>query len=212
MPTIRLVASHFDRSSTSRVTVTNEANMYNNTDNSANYTTVRGRNQSTSTYNFWLNGFNFSAVPANAIVDSFAIKIKAYRSSNLRTGDTYRLRLTSSADTSSFISGSYLEEDITTTAGGAIYTFPTGSLTWAQLSGYGSGFSINVPLRSTDGSYPYIYIYGAEIIVNYTLPVTCPARVKSNGSWVTPAKVLAKQNGTWKEASKILVKDGGSWK
>lgn len=37
-------------------------------------------------------------------------------------------------------------------------------------------------------------------------------RVKNNGSWVTPTKVLVKSNGTWHEASKVLVKDGGSWK
>lgn len=37
-------------------------------------------------------------------------------------------------------------------------------------------------------------------------------RVKNNGSWVTPTKVLVKSNGTWHEASKILAKDNGTWK
>lgn len=39
-----------------------------------------------------------------------------------------------------------------------------------------------------------------------------PFRVKSNGAWVTPTKVLVKDNGTWKEAKKMLVKDNGTWK
>lgn len=37
-------------------------------------------------------------------------------------------------------------------------------------------------------------------------------RVKQNGSWVTPTKILVKNNGSWVEASKLLVKDNGTWK
>lgn len=37
-------------------------------------------------------------------------------------------------------------------------------------------------------------------------------RVKQNGSWVTPTKILVKSNGSWVEARSIKVKDNGTWK
>jgi len=37
-------------------------------------------------------------------------------------------------------------------------------------------------------------------------------RVKQNGAWVTPTKVLVKSNGSWVEAQSIKVKDNGTWK
>lgn len=36
--------------------------------------------------------------------------------------------------------------------------------------------------------------------------VALPIRVKQNGSWVTPSKVLVKQSGSWIQASKMIVK------
>lgn len=50
-----------------------------------------------------------------------------------------------------------------------VYEIPTGSLTWANIKQYGTNFGIRVPLRSTSSSRPYLYVYGAEIEVTYTL-------------------------------------------
>ena len=63
MATIRLVPSAYTRSSTSRVTVSDETNMYHNTDNTSNYATLRGRNNSSSTYYVFIHGFNFNDIP-----------------------------------------------------------------------------------------------------------------------------------------------------
>lgn len=175
MPTIRLVPSTYSRSSTSRVTVTNPENMYYNTDHTANYCTLRGRNSSSYTYYAFIGGFNFGDVPSNATVSSFTVKIRCYRNSYQGTGDTYRLRLASSASNNNVISGTTMSSDIGTTVN--TYTIPTGSLTWSTLSGYGSNFCIEVPLHATSSQYPYVYVYGAEIEVTYTAEDVHPTSV-----------------------------------
>lgn len=176
MATIRLVASNYGRSNTNYVTVTDAENMYNNTDHSSSYATLRGRagRSSNNTYYAFINGFNFGAVPSNATVTGFTIKIKAYRGSYQATGNTnYRISLASQASNSYKIGSTTLSEDITTSTSGAVYTIPTGTLTWSQIVDYGSGFSIDIPLRNsstTNTNYPYVYVYGAEIEVTYTQP------------------------------------------
>jgi len=176
MATIRLIPSNYGRSNTNYVTVTNPENMYNNTDHTANYCTLRGRagRSSNSTYYAFVNGFNFDDVPSNADVTDFKVKIRAYRSSYMATGNTnYRISLASQASNSYKIGNTTLSSDITTTAGGTVYEIPTGSLTWDTIKGYGSNFSIDIPLRNSSTSssnYPYVYVYGAEIEVTYTMP------------------------------------------
>ena len=190
MPTIRLIPSTYSRSNTNYVTVTSASNMYANTD-STTVGNFRGRASSgwsTSTYYAFLSGFNFNDIPSGAIVNSFTVKIKCYRNSYQATGSSYRIRLASSASSSSAISNTTLSEDITTTTRGTTYTIPTGNLTWSTLSGYGSNFSIEIPLRNSSTSssnYPYVYVYGAEIEVTYTIPVYYTITATSNASGVT---------------------------
>ena len=194
MATIRLVPSAYTRSSTNRVTVTNPENMYYNTDHTASYCSIRGRNSSSSTYYCFIHGFNFDDVPSEATVTSFSVKIRCYRSSNQNTGTSYNLRLASQASSSYVISNTTASNTIDTTA--SIITIPTGSLTWDTLSGYGSGFSIDVVLRSTDSSYPYVYVYGAEIEVNYTMPVNYDVTVtNSTSATVTPTGTTSVTEG-----------------
>lgn len=170
MATVRLVASNCVTGT--NVTVTDPGNMYYNTDHSDSYCTIRGQTGSTTTRYFYIKGFNFNnAIPSNATVTSFSVKLKAYRNSYESSGSSYRCRLCSNPNTSSTISNTTLTSSLTTTP--AIYTFPNGALTWSDLVSYGSNFSIQIRLRNTSttsGNYPYVYVYGAEIEVNYTLP------------------------------------------
>lgn len=176
MATIRLVPSAYSRSNTNYVTVSNESNMYNNTDHTSNYATLRGRagRSSNSTYYAFIHGFNFDDVPSTATVTGFKVMIRAYRGSYMATGNTnYRICLASQASNSYKIGNTTLSSDITTSSGGEVYEIPTGSLTWDTLKEYGSDFSIDIPLRNSSTSssnYPYVYVYGAEIEVTYTLP------------------------------------------
>lgn len=210
MATMRLVPSAYSRSNTNYVTVTDDSNMYNNTDHTSSYCTLRGRagrSQSTSTYYAFINGFNFDDVPSNATVSNFKVKIRAYRGSYQATGNTnYRICLASTASNSSKISNTTLSEDITTTSGGTVYEIPTGSLTWDTLKNYGSGFSIEIPLRNSSTSssnYPYVYVYGAEIEVTYTLPVQYSVTINNT----TSADVEASNTSPYQGEDVIITTD-----
>lgn len=174
MPVIRLVPSAYSRSNTNYVVVTDPEYAYNNTDDTSNYAQFRGRagRSNNSTYYAFLHGFNFSDIPAQATVTGFRILIKAYRNSYMATGNTnYRIKLASKPSNSYTIGNTTLSSDLSTSA--SVYEIPTGSLTWDTIVGYGSNFSIDIPLRNSSTSssyYPYIYVYGAEIEVTYTIP------------------------------------------
>lgn len=166
--TIRLVPSTYGRSNNSYVTVTNPSYMYQNTDDTTNHADIRGRNNSNYTYYCYLRGFNFGDVPSGATVTNFEVKIKAYRNSYQSTeSSSYRPSL---CNNTTSISNTTLDEDLTTSSSGEVYTFPKGSLTWNTIKNYGSNFGIRIPLRRTGStSRPYVYVYGAEIEVTYTL-------------------------------------------
>ena len=165
MATIRLVPSTYAVSSTSYLSVSNASNMYANTD-STTYATITNTYASTSSRYLYLRGFNFSDIPSNAIINSFTVKIKGYES-GLSTSTSYAPRL---ANGTSAISNT----TATTTFGTSskTITIPTGSLTWTQIVNYGSNFTIMVYVRrSSRNTTGYFYCYGAEIEVDYTIPV-----------------------------------------
>ena len=168
MPIIRLTPSTYTRSSTSRVTVTNDTNMYYNTDHTSAYCSIRGRNSSSNTYYCFIHGFNFDDVPSNAVVTGFRVLIRCYRNSYQSTSSSYYMRLASQASSSYVISGTTASTAISETT--SVIEIPTGNLDWDDIAGYGNGFSIDIPLRSTASQYPYVYVYGAEIEVTYSVP------------------------------------------
>ena len=171
MATAHIVANGYTRSNTSYTQVTNDSNMYDPVSDTSDYATLRGRNRNSSTaYYIFINDFQFGSLPDGAVVSSFAIKIRCYRSSNQRTGTNFYLRLSSGSTSGTVISNTTTSTNIGTSA--STITIPTGNLTWQQIVNYGSNFSIEVPLASNSGSYPYVYVYGAEIEVTYTLPTT----------------------------------------
>ena len=167
----RLVPSTYSRSNTNYVTVTDPSNMYTNTD-STTKCSIRGRNSSNTSrvYYCYVSGFNFNTVPTSETVASFKVKIKAYRNSYQRTGETYRPKLASTASSGSVISGTVLSEDLTTDTNGDTYEFPLNSMTWSTLKNYGSNFSVVIPLNPSSNQYPYVYVYGIEIEVNTGTP------------------------------------------
>lgn len=198
MATIRLIPSAYTLSSTRRVTVTDETNMYNNTDHTANYCSIRGMNNTSNVYYCFIHGFNTGDVPSDAIVSNVSVKIRCYKNSYLATGSDYRLRLASTPASASAINNTTMTSDIGTTA--AVYNIPIGSLSWGNIKSYGSNFSIEVPLMSTSNQYPYLYVYGAEIEVTYTVPVyhdVSPLYYKNGNSWSRYKFAYKKVNGAW---------------
>jgi hypothetical protein len=137
--------------------------MYNNTDNTS-YATVTNSRTSTTSYYIYLRGFNFDDIPEGAIVNSFTIKLKA-RESGVSTSTSYKPYLANGTTT---INGSC--DVITTTA--TVNTFTGLSADWDTIVGYGSDFGIRINCRrASRNTTGYMYIYGAEIEVDYTIPV-----------------------------------------
>lgn len=165
MATIRLIPSTYAVSSTSYLSVSNASNMYHNTDNTT-YATITNTNASTSSRYFYLRGFNFDDIPSNAVINSFMVKIKGYES-GLATSTSYAPRL---ANGTSAISNTTASTNFGTSA--TTITIPTGALTWAQVVSYDSNFTIMVYVRrNSRNTTGYFYCYGAEIEVDYTIPV-----------------------------------------
>lgn len=159
MATIRLTPSTYYLSNSSYLNVSDASNMYTNTD-STNYATVTNTNNSTSNYYIYVRGFNFDAVPADAIVNSFTIKLKG----NYNRGYSQVMYLYDGTSTSMGASENSFSSTVT------VHTFePT--RTWDEIVAAGSDFGIRINCRrSSRNQTSYIYIYGAEIEVDYTVP------------------------------------------
>lgn len=198
MATIRLVPSKYAVSSTSYLSVSNAENMYTNTD-STTYATITNTYSSTSSRYLYLRGFNFDDIPSGATINSFTVKIKGYES-GLATSTSYAPRL---ANGTSALSGTTASSNFGTST--TTITIPTGSLTWQQISStYGSDFTIMVYVRrASRNTTGYFYCYGAEIEVDYTVPVTYNVTVTNS----TSATVTANPTSVLEGSSSTIISD-----
>ena len=187
MATARLVASTYAVTGTVVVNQ-NEDSLYLNTDNSSNPARITHTTAGTTSYYLYLRGFNFSAIPNNAEVSSFSIKVKGYESS-LSTSTTYAPRLYN--NTSTITGGSTASQSFSTST--RTITVPyTG--TWDTLKGYGADLGIRLVIRrSNRNTQGYLYIYGAEIEVEYTVPVYHTVSITGN---TTPTGTQTVLEGT----------------
>lgn len=180
MQTIRLIPSAYTLSSTQYLTITDAQNMYANTD-SETYAQVNHNRNNTTAYYLYIHGFNFNSVPSNAVVNSFTVKLKALEYA-LSTGSTYYCSLYNNTTS---LSNTTLSSALGTSV--QTFTFPNGSLSWSVLRGYGNNFRIRVPLRrSNSNTSGYVRIYGAEILVEYTILKTVTAISNADGVTVSP--------------------------
>lgn len=201
-----LTPTEYSFSDSTALSVSNASNMYNDTTNNT-YATVTHTKSNSTAYYFYVHGFNFSLVPANANVTSFTVKIRA-RESQLSTSSSYRMRLSYKPDDIwTTISNTTVSSSLSTSA--TVFTFPISSfITWDKLrnkgdSGWGSNFAIRVGLRrSSSRTTGYAYIYGAEVEVNWEIP-TEKLYYKSSGSWVEVSKAYKKINGVWVEQTDL---------
>lgn len=207
MATIRLVPSTYYLSNTSYLSISNASSMYNNTDNTS-YATVTNSRTSTTSYYIYLRGFNFSAIPEGAIINNFTVKLKA-RQSGVSTSTSYKPYL---ANGTSTINGSC--DVITTTA--STHTFTGLSADWEDIVGYGNKFGIRINCRrASRNTTSYMYIYGAEIEVDYTMPVYYDVTISNSTSATVTASETNPLEGTNVEIksdtiSGITIKDNGT--
>lgn len=214
MTTARLVASAY--AVTGTVVVNQNADsLYLNTDNSSNPARITHTTSGTSSYYLYLKGFNFSSIPSNAVVSSFEVKVKGYEAS-LSTSTSYAPRLynNSSGTTWSSITGASAASQNFSTSTRTITVPYTGE--WDTLKSYGSNLGIRLTIkRSSRNTQGYLYIYGAEIEVTYTIPVYHSVTISNSTSATVTASDSNPLEGTDVEIrsdtiSGITVKDNGT--
>lgn len=165
---------------------------------STTYATLTNTNASTSYYYCYINGFNISDIPANADVSSFTVKLRG------RASGAYNSAMYLCHGTTTITNATATQ--IPNSSSASTRTFANGSLTWADIAGYGSDFGIRINCRrNAKNTQSYYYIYGAEIDVTYTVPAPVSDKVylKSNGAWVEASKAYKKVSGVWVEQSDI---------
>lgn len=208
MPVARLIPSSYGSSGTNYISVTNADNMYTNVD-STTYATIQNTNASTSSRYLYLRGFNLSTIPNNAIINSITVKIKGYES-GLAVGSNYYPRL---CNNTTAISGTTASETFGTST--KTITIPTGNLDWDDIKGYGSNFGILVYVRrNARNTVGYFYCYGAEIEVNYTIPVYYAVTIQNSTSAIVTASDTNPLEGKNVEIftntlSGLIIKDNG---
>lgn len=183
MATIKLIPSTYYLSS-SYLSVSDASNMYADT-SSTNYATVTNSRTSTSSYYIYVRGFNFDDVPSNAIVNSFTIKIKC----NYSGGYSQAMYLYDGTSTS-YGSSDSISSTVTT------HTF-TCNYSWEDVVAADSDFGIRINCRrNSRNTTSYIYIYGAEILVDYTIPVYHSITVTGDSTKVSPTGTESVLEGT----------------
>lgn len=188
MATIRLVPSTYYLSSSSYLSVSNAANMYHNTDNDS-YATVTNSQSGTTSYYIYLRGFNFNDIPAGAIINSFTVKLKA-RESGVTTSTSYYPRICNGTST---LTGSCSMPSTSVQT----LSFSGLQVDLDTLKSYGDNFGIRINCRrASRNTTGYMYIYGAEIEVDYTMPDprTITSTLSGNGT-ISPSGATTKYDG-----------------
>ena len=189
MPIIRLTPSTiYNAAGTSYLSVSNANNAYTNTD-SDTYATIQNLTSSTSNRYIYLRGFNFDDIPSAAIVSSFSIKLKA-RESGIAQSSSYNPYL---ANGTTAINGSCSYPTTTVQT----HTFSGISADWDTIKSYGDNFGIRINCRrASRNTVGYMYIYGAEIEVTYTVPTprTITTTVSGDGT-ISPSGITTTYDG-----------------
>lgn len=161
MPTVKLTPSTYSLSNSIYLSVSNASNMYADT-SSDTYATVTNSRTSISSYYIYVSGFDFSAVPSDATVTSFSVRCKARHSGG------YAQALNLYDGSLGFTIGSSSTTLSTTATTHTIDAIRT----WDELVEIGSNLRIRINCRrGNSNTTSYVYIYGAEIEVTYTVPV-----------------------------------------
>lgn len=210
MPTARLIPSTYYLSNSSYLSVSNAANMYANTD-SETYATVTNSQTGTTSYYLYIRGFNFDSLPSGAVVSGFRVLLKA-RESGVSTSSSYAPKLChGTSQITSTMSA------ISTTA--TVREFTSVGADWEDIVGYGSDFGIRINCRrASRNTTGYMYVYGAEIEVTYTVPTprTVTSSLTGDGT-INPSGAVTTYDGeeyeltitpTDKSATVTATKDG----
>lgn len=161
--------------------------------------------------------FDFSSIPEIAEITSVQVKVYGHReSSTIDSSHIANVQLMSGTA----LKGS--DEDFTSTSNQTITISDPGTWTRTELQsailrftiGYYGGLVCGITWSvsySVNGVVYNLTNVSADHTILVTLAASLPIRVKVNGTWVTPTKLLVKQNGTWVQSSNIKVKNNNTW-
>lgn len=190
MATIRLTGSTI--SYDANMSYDNEQCFYQNTDGTS-YGRIWCTTADTNSHYFYIRGFNFDAIPQGSTINSFTIKIRG-RGTSLATSSSYNPKIVNDTTT---LTGTCQGVSSTTVI---TRSFTSVGPNFDTLRSYGNNFGIRITYRrSNRATTGYQYIYGAEILVDYTPPVesSTPFFIKDSGVWNKVSKVYRKVDGTW---------------
>lgn len=180
--------SAFDSGSYS--SISNQTNPVGKGSTNTTYATITCRTGSRAeTYAFW--EFDWSVIPADAIITSVTGTAKCYVSST-----TYVTTRAVQLYSGSTAKGSAVSFTNSTSAA----TLSCGTWTRSELD----NMRIRVyGMRGTSSTSrsASMRFYGATITVAYTYETRPPVHMKINGTWTQAAKVYKKVNGAWVEQS-----------
>lgn len=191
------------------------ANAYNNSSQTALYARL-DFNTSITGYIELL--FDFSEIPANASITSITARARLRVSNTSRMTNTICRLYTGNTAKGSNITFA--------TTSATQYTLTPGSWTRSELS----DLRMRIGATSTNStSSKYIYIYGADITIEYSangkhytytisninadhtiIIAEIPTEkfyLKSNGAWVNVNKIYLKSNGTWTQVALSYLSD-----
>ena len=207
MPTIQLIPSAWTNSGSYSFTNQTLSNAYTNTDSSTSnrMTLSASRNSArTSAGYYTLTSSDLGNVPSDAIINSVELKVKYYVNNT-----TYCTDVTMQFQSGSTSKGSSITER--PTSANTYTASSSGSWTVAELQN--ARLSVQAT-HNTSTSSAYLYFYGAEINVDYSLPVYHNVTSSSSvsGVSITPSSqsVLEGSNidlTIVSDGSNFLVKD-----
>jgi len=170
-------------------------NAYNSTENT-NRATFALKTGSALTYIYLT--FDLSSIPADAIINSVSCNAKAYiDNQNAARIAEKQVQLFSGTEAK----GTAIT--MPTSSASGIVSLDTGTWTREELDNLTLRFYAARGYSGTSNNY-YIYIYGADLTIEYTSGgVTQTLKIKSNGNWTDVSKVYKKENGEWIEQTEL---------
>ena len=203
-----LLPSGYDTTNSSYQSISNASDALSGYASSA-YATIT-LNSSGSSY-FYLN-FDTSSIPSNAVINSITGMTKAYISSTSNF----------SSYTAGIYSGTSLISSTTNlSTSSSEISFEIDNPSIEQIEDLKIGFAITRSGSSSGGNSYYLYVYGGNITINYTIPngntyslyvltnidtnhtiVITQSNLdqlflKSDNQWISVKSIYLKQNGSW---------------
>lgn len=216
MPSVTLIPNSYTNTGSYNFTVstTNStykiSNAYTNADSTTYGRLTLASNRSsarTSTMYLEFDKSALESIPSSATIGTITANVR-YAVNNTTYVSAVSLQL--AADTT--LKGSAVTTRSTTssTSGGTKYSMTPGSWTMSELQNLRMYISAT---HNTSTSSGYIYLYGADVTINYTLPASYTVTASSSASGVTvePASQSVYQGEsasvTLNKNTRIIVKD-----